>query len=139
MIKLLSCIVSTLFISSSALAEEAGKETYASSVTSGTIAETFLALLLVIVAIFTCSWLLKRFNPRIRRNIATTRVLSSYALGRREKLMLVEIHDQRLLLGVTAANIQLIKDLTDITPTDSTIDNTPSKEEETLFNKLLKR
>ena len=139
MIKLFSCIVTILSISSSALAEEAGKDTYTGSVTTGTIAETFFALLLVIVAIFACSWLLKRFSPRIRRNIASTRILSSYALGRREKLMLIEIHNQRLLLGVTAGSIQLIKDLTDITSTDSETGNEPSREDETLFKKLLKR
>ena len=120
-------------------AEPVVEATYG-GVTMGTIVETLLALVLVAVAIFASSWLIKRINPRIRQMSSgrEIKVVSSFSLGSRERLVIVEVQEQRLLVGITSGSISLIKDLTSL-PCSDVKENLPSSSDESLFRRLLKR
>ena len=69
------------------------------------VGEVLAALILVIVAIFAVSWLLRRMNGVGLRGGLAIRVLASMPLGQRERIVLVEVGGAQLLLGVTASGI----------------------------------
>ena len=64
-----------------------------------------LAIVLGILA--ACVWLLKRFSSPVRAN-GLLRVLGVTAVGPREKVMLVEVGEKVLMLGVTPNNVQTL-------------------------------
>ncbi len=65
------------------------------------------ALVLVLLLIVAGAWLFRRSGFQLRGLQKQTRltIKESHSLGGRERLLLVEIADQRLLLGVTASQI----------------------------------
>jgi flagellar protein FliO/FliZ len=60
-----------------------------------------LALVATLALVFAAAWMLKRIGGAGLRATGAIRVLATTALGTRERLLLVEIHGQQLLLGVT--------------------------------------
>ncbi|MCB1754143.1 MAG: flagellar biosynthetic protein FliO [Gammaproteobacteria bacterium] len=71
------------------------------------------ALILVLVVFLTFAWLLRRFNrlPASRNGL---QVVSGLNLGGKEKLLVVQVGKQQLLLGVTANNISKLHELDEI-------------------------
>ncbi len=142
---ILICVIATSVLSFSshsfaqAVAESSTEPAY-NSVTTGTILQTLLALILVIVAIFASSWVIKRLNSRIGgTSLRSGKIISTCALGNRERLIVIDFQNQRLLLGVTTSNVNLIKDLTDQLGKDENTDNTnPPSSAGKLFKHLLK-
>jgi len=64
-----------------------------------------VGLLLVIGLIFLLAWLLRRvqqINPRSNQAI---KLISSHALGPRERLVLVQVGSEQVLLGLSAGRI----------------------------------
>lgn len=70
-----------------------------------------LSLLLVLGLIVLSAWLLRRFGGPQLRPSARLKVLGSTALGQRERIALVEVDDQRLLLGVAPGRVSLLRDM----------------------------
>lgn len=66
------------------------------------------------------------------------KLISSFFLGNREKLIVVEVEGKKLLLGVTSNNISLLKELE---KTDEKREDTPEAEDfaSVLGKKLLKK
>ena len=64
-----------------------------------------LALVLGILAV--CVWLLKRFSSPTRAN-GLLRVLGVTAVGPREKVVLLEVGEKVLMLGVTSNNVRTL-------------------------------
>jgi|GEM_PF-4797398 len=67
-------------------------------------------LLLVLGLIFAAAWLLRktgRFAPLAADQI---KIVSSRSVGSREKLVIVEVDDRHVLLGVTSASINKLYD-----------------------------
>ncbi|WP_423682075.1 flagellar biosynthetic protein FliO [Undibacterium sp. WLHG33] len=64
-----------------------------------------LALLFVLGLMFLVAWAFKRINPAISGNKIPMKVLAGLNLGNRERVMVIEVGDQWLVLGVTASNI----------------------------------
>jgi len=115
-------------------------------VTMGTVMETFVALMLVVMAIFASTWLVKRLNPRLRATMSGKNIMicERLMLGNKEQLMIVNVCQKKLLIGVTANQINILKDLTDVSSNvDSVSDNSDDKplfeEERSLFQRLLER
>lgn len=96
------------FFSASLWAEVEKKPTINSGQLGGEIAWVLVSLLAVIGLIFLMAWLVKRVNHPAILGDKTLRVISSYALGAREKITLVEVGDKHILLGVTAHNINTL-------------------------------
>jgi flagellar protein FliO/FliZ len=63
------------------------------------------SLVIVLGLIVAAAWAVKRFQLLGNRNSGSLRVVSSLALGPKERLLLVDAGDRRLLLGVSAAGI----------------------------------
>lgn len=76
------------------------------------IFEMMIALIAVIAIIFACTHLLKRFAlAGGTAQTAAMKVISVLPLGNKEKLVLVEIGNKQVLLGVSAAGIQSLQTL----------------------------
>lgn len=72
---------------------------------SGLLAQLTLGLVVVLALAVGLSWLLRRYAlPRD----GLIRVIGGLPLGTRERLLLIEVDEVRLLIGVTAQHIQTL-------------------------------
>lgn len=69
-----------------------------------------LSLLMVLALIIICAFVLKRFNLS-QQGISQLKVITSLSLGTKERVMVVQVGEQQLLLGVTAQQITLLETL----------------------------
>lgn len=69
------------------------------------LGKTAAALAFVIALILVCTVLLKRFNKRQTRHGAHLEVISSTAVGARERVVIVELDGTWLVLGVGSGRI----------------------------------
>jgi flagellar protein FliO/FliZ len=77
----------------------------ASPVSVGSLAQLTLSLVAIVALIFAISWVLKRLKlagPRGRGAIA---VLDELAVGPRDRIMLIQIGDAQVLVGVGTAGV----------------------------------
>jgi flagellar protein FliO/FliZ len=86
---------------------------------AGGLMQLTLSLVCVVGLIFAITWLVKRFNLATPRNSRAMAVLDELALSPREKLVLVQVGDTQVLLGVGSNG------LTQLTPLPSRIDMPP--------------
>ncbi|BFM49309.1 flagellar biosynthetic protein FliO [Marinomonas sp. THO17] len=69
-----------------------------------------LSLLVIIAFIPASLWLLKRFQlAQMKLGKTDIKILSVQSLGTKEKLMLVEVENEKVLLGVTSHTITHLK------------------------------
>ena len=69
-----------------------------------------LSLLMVLALIGICTLVLKRFNLA-QQNTGQLKVVASLSLGVKERLIVAQVGEQQLVLGVTPQQITLIKSL----------------------------
>lgn len=74
------------------------------------------ALLLVLALIVGLGWLLKRMPGSGFRSTEGLRVVTSLAVGAKERVVVVEVNGQQLLLGVTAGGINTLHTLPEPLP-----------------------
>lgn len=72
---------------------------------SGQLGQMLLGLLLVIGLIFLLAWLLRRVQSIGPRGTQVIKLLASQALGPRERLVLVQVGNEQVLLGLSAGRI----------------------------------
>ena len=70
-----------------------------------------LSLVFIVGLIFVLAWLVRRFNGGVLPAGQDIKVLSSVALSHKEKLITVQVEDQRMLLAVTPSGIQKLTTL----------------------------
>lgn len=73
--------------------------------TWGALLQALLALLVVLAALFAFLWLLRRISPVQTGAQGVVRVVGGVMLGTRERLVIVEVADQWLLIGVAAGQV----------------------------------
>jgi flagellar protein FliO/FliZ len=69
------------------------------------LGKTGMALLIVVACVLACGWLARRMGSRPLAPGKMLRVVSSTGLGQREKVVIVEVRGQWLVLGVTAQQV----------------------------------
>lgn len=72
-------------------------------------AQMVLGLAAVLGVIFGLAWLARRFNLNVAGASGSLRVVSAMTVGPKEKILVVEVEDKRLLLGVTSQQITLLQ------------------------------
>lgn len=72
------------------------------------IGRTSLGLIVVIALIFACSALLKRFGPYKNRGTRSLDIIASQSLGPRERVVVVEVEDTWLVLGVAPNSVNTL-------------------------------
>jgi flagellar protein FliO/FliZ len=71
----------------------------------GALLQALLALLVVLAALFAFLWLLRRISPVQAGAQGAVRVVGGVMLGTRERLVIVEVADQWLLIGVAPGQV----------------------------------
>ena len=105
--------ISLLVLVAPALAQEtASTETPTSPIRSpdtlGTIVSLGLGLVAVIAVIYGCAWIIRRMNGMTGMNNNAIKVVSVMAIGTRERIALIEVGGQQILLGVTPSAIRTL-------------------------------
>jgi flagellar protein FliO/FliZ len=104
---------------------ETAQTLQSSPISAGNLIQTILALILVLFCIFLVAWLLKnsqRFHGAANGQL---KVIASLSLGPRERLAVVQVGQQQLLLGITAQNIQALHELSEPLQMDVSESNKP--------------
>lgn len=70
-----------------------------------------LSLIFIIAFIPACLWVMKRFQlAQMKLGQSDIKIINAQSLGAKEKLMLVEVEGERILIGVTSHTITHLKD-----------------------------
>ena len=69
------------------------------------LSKLLLGLLLVIGLIFLLAWLLRRVQQLNPRGAQVIKIISTQALGTRDRLVLVQVGSEQILLGLSAGRI----------------------------------
>lgn len=85
-----------------------------------------MGLVVVIALILGLAWVLKKYGRLPNNNSVDMKVLGGLSLGTREKALLIEVENTRLLVGVTPGHIQTLHIL------DNTENKTATSFDETL-------
>lgn len=72
---------------------------------AGQLGQMLLGLLLVIGLIFLLAWLLRRVQQLAPRGGQVIKLLATQALGPRDRLVLVQVGNEQILLGLSAGRI----------------------------------
>ncbi|WP_241968731.1 flagellar biosynthetic protein FliO [Idiomarina tyrosinivorans] len=79
-------------------------------ITANDYGAMLLSLLLVLAVIIGLAMLVKRLNLKLQ-NGSGIEVMSSVSLGAKERLVVVKVGDDKLLLGVTSQSVNVLKEL----------------------------
>lgn len=74
---------------------------------------TLLMLLVVLAVIIGLAAVVRRLNMRLPGATGPVQILHSTSVGQRERLVIVEVGEQKLLLGVTTQSISVLQTLPD--------------------------
>lgn len=100
------------YFSPLALAAETTRPAYvpppAAAVSSGSVLQVVLSLLLVLAAVFVVGWILKRINLPQQGAGNALKVISGVAVGQRERIVLVEVNDTWLVVGVAPGQVNAL-------------------------------
>jgi len=77
----------------------------ATAVSSGSIVQVIFSLLFVLAAIALVAWILKRINLPQNAAGSALKVVSGVAVGQRERIVLVEVNDTWLVVGVAPGQV----------------------------------
>jgi flagellar protein FliO/FliZ len=72
-----------------------------------------VSLLLVLIIIFLAAWLLRRFGHFPAVAEGNLRVLGSLSVGQRERILLLQVGQEQLLVGVTTSRITTLHTLSE--------------------------
>lgn len=125
----LSFLVSLLF-SWPAMAVEtvAVKKTTMDAFSMMNMLNMFMGLAVVIALILGLAWVLKKYGKVSGSNVVDMKVLGGLSLGTREKAILIEVDNTRLLVGVTPGHIQTLYVLGESKQTASSFDETLNRQ-----------
>jgi len=68
-------------------------------------------LLLVVAVILVLAWLVKKFNLNQQSHHGLIRIVAGLPLGTRDRILLVQIGDEQILLGLTPGRIEKLHTL----------------------------
>jgi len=80
----------------------------ATSPGAGGLLQTILALMLVLALLAGLAWVMKRYGPRMSGGSANLRVVGALNLGGRERIMVVEVGDQWIVVGAAPGRVNAL-------------------------------
>lgn len=107
------------------------------AVSSGSIVQIIFSLLLVLAAIVLVAWLFKRMNIAQQGAGNLLKVIGSAAIGQRERIVLVEVDDTWLVVGVGPGQIRTLHTLQKSENPDFASQLSETQPAENKFSKLL--
>lgn len=105
--------LATLFSASMAHAQTAAVSTAATASTSttstaGNLMQVTLGLLVVLGLMAAAAWVLRRFNTAKGNNAAHIKIIGGVSVGNRERVIVVEIADQWIVVGVAPGRVNAL-------------------------------
>lgn len=95
-----------------ALAVETTRPTFTppptAAVSTGSVLQVIVSLLLVLAAVVMVAWVLKRINLPQQGSASALKVISGVAVGQRERVVLVEVNDTWLVVGVAPGQVNAL-------------------------------
>ena len=82
--------------------------TMAPTASTGSLLQTIAALVFVLALLMALAWAMKRYGPKAMGNSNKMRVVSSLNLGGRERIVLVEVGDQWIVVGASPGRINAL-------------------------------
>lgn len=74
----------------------------------GQLAQMVFGLLLVVGLIFFLAWLLRRMQSTAQRGVQAIEIVGSRAIGPRDRLLLVQVGKEQILIGHTPGSIEAL-------------------------------
>ncbi len=79
---------------------------------AGGLAQVTLSLVLVLAAVFAAAWLLRRLRPgHARGEAGAISVVAEQAVGPRERVVLLQVGEERVLVGVASGSVRALHTL----------------------------
>lgn len=75
---------------------------------TGDFVQMFLGLLLVLGIIFGMAWLIRRMGSFQQMSHGALRVLGGLSVGQRERIVLIQVGEQQLLIGLAPGHIRTL-------------------------------
>ena len=124
-----------LMLAASASAAVPIKEASSVAPTTGLL-QIFMGLIAVLTLMAVAVWFLKKIGPVSKGNMIPVKIVGGVSLGHRERVMIVEVADQWIVLGVTASQINTLSTM----PKQEKLSQEPlTKLPENQFSMWLKR
>ena len=79
-----------------------------SAVSSGSVFQIIFSLLLVLAAVVAIAWIMKRINLPQHGAASLLKVISGVAVGPRERVVLMEVNDTWLIVGVAPGQVRTL-------------------------------
>ncbi|HEX4974335.1 MAG TPA: flagellar biosynthetic protein FliO [Pseudomonadales bacterium] len=95
--------------------------------------QVLFSLILIVALIVAAGWFVKRLNVSSMKATSSLKIESSLAIGQKEKLLILRIENERILLGVTPHHINFLHKLENSTDVDN---DTGTKEHKHFAEKL---
>lgn len=89
-------------------AEPMGKPSSLDAFSTANLLNMFMGLAIVVALILGLAWVLKKYGRLPANNLVNMKVIGGLSLGTREKALLIEVENTRLLVGVTPGHIQTL-------------------------------
>jgi len=108
------CLLAALSVPQFALAQvqtQTARPAYtppAAAVSTGSILQVIFSLLLVLAAVVLVAWIIKRINLPQHGAGSLLKVISGVAVGQRERIVLVEVNDTWLVVGVAPGQVRTL-------------------------------
>ena len=80
----------------------------ATTSTAGNLMQVTLGLLVVLGLMAAAAWVLRRFNTAKGNNAAQIKIIGGVSVGNRERVMVVEIADQWIVVGVAPGRVNAL-------------------------------
>ncbi len=104
--------VSALFTLSTAHAQTAASTAATAGTstasTAGNLMQVTLGLLVVLALMAAAAWVLRRFNTAKSNNPAQIKIIGGVSVGNRERVMVIEIADQWIVVGVAPGRVNAL-------------------------------
>ena len=78
------------------------------SASAGSLLQTILALSFVLALLAALAWAMKRYGPRTGGPNATLRLVGSLSLGGRERIIIIEVADQWIVVGAAPGRVNAL-------------------------------
>jgi len=108
-------------------------ESFAPVFDRGSLLQLLLSLLLIVLLIYVLAWLLRRFQHGTLAAAGALRVVATLPLGARERLLLIQLGQQQMLLAVAPGSITTLQTF------DKPVINVEEKPEKGDFSAILRR
>ena len=108
---------------------------------AGSLMQTIFGLTFVLAMLALFAWAMKRFGPRPQAGAAGLRIVGALNLGGRERLMVIEIGDQWIVVGASPGRVNALATMPkqDGAPGDSAATLNPYAPSASSFSEWLKQ